>query len=112
MAYLANDFIEHRGDDSAVNESAGALIFRSQMKSPDDALARFIELESQLHSALVAAPAPEARIRRIRWAHAIRRPILRRTRFTPGPRAPARNAGRRVASCSIPTARYRPARLC
>src|SRR5205807_3047277 len=71
--HFAHDFVEYRRDDSAVNESGSALVFRPQPESSHDSLAWFIELESKLHSARIAATASEAGIRGISLAHAIGR---------------------------------------
>src|SRR5260370_16725225 len=54
-----------------MNESRSALVLGSKAELSDDPLAGFIGIENQLHSAGVSATASEARICRVRLAHAL-----------------------------------------
>src|SRR5258706_13481603 len=63
-ARLAHDFVQQHSDDSAVKKSRAALVFIAKLKTPDDALARVVLLEGQLHAARVCAAAAEASVSR------------------------------------------------
>src|ERR1700704_6336245 len=63
-APLAHDFVQQHCDDSAVKKSRAALVFIAKLKTPDDALARVILFEGQLHAARVCAAAAEASVSR------------------------------------------------
>jgi hypothetical protein len=62
---LAHRFVQHQGDDPAVNPSARALIFRGYLKMAANTLVFFVQLKDQTHSTRIRAAATETRIRRI-----------------------------------------------
>src|SRR6202049_4530189 len=61
-ADLAHRFIEHGGDDAAVEEPAAALEIRGDAESSDDTLARLITVEGEMHAAGVRGAAAKAGI--------------------------------------------------
>src|SRR5271156_122370 len=64
-ADLAHGFVEHGGNNTAVNESRATLILGAQAERATNALRGVVLFEGELHAAVIRAAAAETCVRRI-----------------------------------------------